>query len=223
MSVIQNAVRGLTTCRLRLTLRLALRSLAVASAFRRKNERRLAPDAAAREHRVGGDELIEAHLGVAQRDAEPVVGRRAVEGGEPGAIEEAQQRAHADVGRERDRGHVLGAGQRAARQERTAILSVVVARTVEHARLRGRKVRRDVGQHGRGMPPLLERERVGERLERGSRLPRHERTVDRAAMVRRRRSRRILPTPATRHARCRARRPRRSRRRAPSAIPARAR
>ena len=105
---------------------------------------------------------------------------------------------HTELRRERHGRHVLGAGQRRPRQQRPAVPAVVVARAVDHARLGGRKVRRHVGQHaGRG-ESLFERQRVGERLQRRSRLPRRQRPVDGAAMLGVEVVARILPTRATR-------------------------
>ena len=173
MSVIQNAVRGLTTV-----------SPPRAGASASAEERRRVPDAAAREHRVRGDELIEAHFGVAQRDAEAVVGRAAIEGREARARQKAQQRA---------------ARRRRTRARPRARSRSPPARAAPGA---GRDTARRscAGCRARPAPPsesstgcrrarsrglaLLEGERIRERLERGSRLPRHERAVERAAVVR---------------------------------------
>ena len=159
---------------------------------------RLDPLAAARERRVGGDELVEPHLGVAERDAEPVVRRVAIERREAGPQQEAQHLGHAELRRERHGRNVLGSRQRTPRQQRPAIASVVVPRAVEDAWLRGREMRRDVGEHGRGRQALLERQRVRERLQRRSRLARATRRRRSRRHVPRRSSRPNLPTPATR-------------------------
>ena len=149
----------------------------------RADQDRLEPLAASSKRRVGSHELVEAHFGVAERQAEAVVGRRPVEGRESSAREESLERGHAKIGGEHDGRHVLGSRQRATREQRTTIAAVVVARAVEDAFLGGREMRRHIGQHARRREPGLEGECIGEGLERGPGLAWRERPVDRATVL----------------------------------------
>ena len=138
-------------------------------------------DAAPRQHRVSADELREPHFRVAEGQAEAVVVGSPGQVGEAGVAQQPQQRRHAGLRQHRHRGDILGARQRGTRAQRTAIATVVVARRVDDPLLRGRKALRHIREHGRGRRPLLERDRVRERLERRSRLPQRGHAIDRAA------------------------------------------
>ena len=170
MSVIQNAVRGLTrTCR-----EARERQRETSARARRRFARRP----------IRGHEFVETHFCVAERHAKPVVGRVAIEGREAGAQEEPQEIRHAEFRRQRHGGNILRARQRPACEQRAPVFPVVVSRTIENARLR-----RSENVRARPATPspdesTLECQRVSEWLQSGSRLPRYDEAVD-GAPVRR--------------------------------------
>ena len=130
------------------------------------------PHSAVCEHAVGVRELEQCHISVSKSQAETVVVGGTIERREPRDLEGPQQARDSNPVGELDRGHVVRARQRLAGAHGSVKGAVVVARAVGSGRcLVGVW---DVGEdRGRRVAPI-ERERVEERLERGSRLSRRD-------------------------------------------------
>ena len=191
MSVIQNAVRGDTS-----VAPAARAVVSPSSSIARRRD----PLAAARERRIGGDQLVEPHFGVAERQAEPVVRRRC----DRSVVKPGAARGTAAASARRARTRAPRPARSPSRPGRAARAAGRDSGRRSCAGCRARRLRRSESATGRrrstlaGVKPVLERERVGERLQRRARLPRRDGAVDRAAVLRRRSSRPSLPTPATR-------------------------
>src|SRR5881396_25603 len=128
------------------------------------------PDSSVREHTVGIGELQQGHVAVPEGEAEAVVVGPTSERNESSELESPEQARGPDAVGELDRGHVVRARKRFAGAHRSVKGAVVVARAVRSG---GRLVRvRDVGDDRSRCVAAVERERVEEWLERGSRLPR---------------------------------------------------
>ena len=126
--------------------------------------------------------------------------RRAVERGQPRAHQEALERGHPKLGGKHDGGHVLGPRKRAAREERTTIAAVIVARECRGCQPRRLESRRTAHPASTlaGMNPDSNARAYVNGFERGPRLARRERAdLESCRRARRRRSRPILPTPTT--------------------------
>ena len=72
----------------------------------------------------------------------------------------------------------LSIGEGTTSEERASITAVIVARAVDDAGFGRRKARGDIRQHTRRAEPLLERQRIRQRLERRPGLPWRHRPVD---------------------------------------------
>ena len=121
--------------------------------------------ALARQRGVGGGQVEQAYLRVAEGEAETVARRVRVEPGDPGRAQEVVQRGRPAVGgQQAHRRQVQRVGQRVARGHRPVVVAVEVARFIRAGR--GGERRRHVGQHRPRAGSRLEGQQIGEWLER---------------------------------------------------------
>ena len=120
------------------------------------------PDSPIGDGAVAVRELEQGHVAIAQRQAEPVVGRVLAQGAEPRAPQGEQQLGGAQAVGELDRGDVERAGERLARPHRAAEAAIVIARRVGAGA--GLVDRRDVGQDRCRGISVVEGDTVEERL-----------------------------------------------------------
>ena len=146
--------------------------------FRRRrlagfDEPRRQPAAAAREARVGVGEVQQAHLRVAQHEPEAVVRRRLVDRAQAQRAQRLPEPFLADAPFDLDGGQVQRGHQGVARGDQPA------AFFREIARIQIAKAQRHVGDRRRGRrQAAIERQRVGEGLERRARRARRHGAVD---------------------------------------------